>query len=152
MIVEWEELPRLRGRVVMIGGGFDPIHNGHIDYLAAASPLGLPVLCNVEPDDYVQTKHPVLLPQRDRVQVVDALRDVAFVHPSSSSTEAVLEQLRPRYFLKGADWRGRLPEAEQRVCSRHDIEVIYADTVINSSSALIKDLVRRTPTTWVHAE
>jgi bifunctional ADP-heptose synthase (sugar kinase/adenylyltransferase) len=91
----------------------------------------------------VATKHPLLLPQASRVRVLDALRDVSYVHPSDASTEAVLEQLRPRYFVKGADWKGRLPAAEQRVCSEHDIEVIYTDTVTNSSSALIRDFAGR---------
>jgi bifunctional ADP-heptose synthase (sugar kinase/adenylyltransferase) len=143
MIVAWDRLPELRGRVTMVGGGFDPLHDGHIDYIAAAAARGLPVLCNVEPDSYVATKHPLLLPQAGRVRVLDALRDVSYVHPSDASTEAVLEQLRPRYFVKGADWRGRLPAVEERVCSEHDIEVIYTDTVTNSSSALIRDFARR---------
>ena len=127
----------------MVGGGFDPLHDGHIDYIAAAAARGLPVLCNVEPDRYVATKHPLLLPQSSRVRVLDALRDVSYVHPSDTSTEAVLQQLRPRYFVKGADWKGRLPAVEQRVCSEHGIEVIYTDTVTNSSSALVGDLLGR---------
>jgi cytidyltransferase-like protein len=143
MIVAWEGLPELRGRVAMVGGGFDPFHNGHIEYIAAAANFGCPLLCNVEPDSYVATKHPVLLAQAERVKVLDALRDVAYVHPSDTSTEAVLEQLRPRYFVKGVDWKGRLPEIERRICSEHRIEVVYVDTVINSSSALIEDFVKR---------
>ena len=143
MIVEWQGLPDLSGRVTMIGGGFDPFHDGHIEYIAAGATLGPPVLCNVEPDSYVATKHPVLLPQAERIKVLDALRDVTYVHPSSASTEAVLEQLRPRYFVKGMDWKGRLPAVEQRICSEHRIEVVYVDTVINSSSALISDFLDR---------
>src|SRR4051794_17848166 len=104
MIVEWDRLPELRGQVTMVGGGFDPLHSGHVDYIAAAKSLRLPVLCNVEPDSYVTTKHPLLLPQAERIRVLDALRDVSYVHPANTSTHAVLEQLRPRYFVKGDDW------------------------------------------------
>jgi glycerol-3-phosphate cytidylyltransferase-like family protein len=143
MIVGWDRLPELRGRVTMVGGGFDPLHDGHVNYIAAAAGLGLPVLCNVEPDSYVATKHPLLLPQAARVRVLDALRAVSYVHPSNASTEAVLEQLRPRYFVKGDDWKGRLPGVEERVCSDHEIEVVYVDTVTNSSSALIRDFADR---------
>jgi glycerol-3-phosphate cytidylyltransferase-like family protein len=143
MIVEWDRLPELRGRVTMVGGGFDPLHGGHIDYIAAGAALGLPVLCNVEPDSYVASKHPLLLPQAERVHVLDALRDVSYVHPSEASTEAVLGHLRPRYFVKGDDWKGRLPAVEQRICAEHDIEVVYVNTVTNSSSGLISDLLGR---------
>lgn len=144
MIVSWDALPELRGQVTMVGGGFDPLHDGHVAYIAEAARLGRPVLCNVEADSYVAGKHPVLLAQPQRVLVLDALRDVAYVHPSNSSTEAVLEQLRPRYFVKGTDWRGRLPEIEQRICAEHRIEVVYADTVLNSSSSLIREFAERT--------
>ncbi len=143
MIVGWDSLPDLRGRATMVGGGFDPIHDGHVEYIRAAAALGLPVLCNIEPDAYVDGKHPVLLPQDVRARVLDAFRDVAYVHPANNSTEAVLEQLRPRYFVKGRDWQGRLPPVERRVCTEHRIEVVYADTVINSSSDLIGDLEKR---------
>ena len=51
----------------------------------------------------------VLLPQDVRARVLDAFRDVAYVHPADNSTETVLEQLRPAYFVKGRDWEGRLP-------------------------------------------
>ena len=127
----------------MVGGGFDPIHDGHVEYIRAAAALGLPVLCNVEPDAYVHGKHPVLLTQGVRARVVDAFRDVTYVHPATNSTEAVLKQLRPRYFVKGRDWEGRLPAVEQRICAEHQIEVVYADTVINSSSALIGEFRKR---------
>jgi glycerol-3-phosphate cytidylyltransferase-like family protein len=145
MIVEWDGLPDLRGSVAMVGGGFDPLHGGHIAYISAAAELGVPVLCNVEPDAYVESKHPVLLLQPERVRVIDALRDVTYVHPSERPTEAVLEQLRPRYFVKGDDWQGRLPAIERQICSEHDIEVVYADTVTNSSSELVRAFVRRDP-------
>ena len=31
----------------MVDGGFDPLHEGHIAYFAAAAELGVPVLCNL---------------------------------------------------------------------------------------------------------
>ena len=127
----------------MVGGGFDPLHGGHVDCIGAAAALGLPVLCNVEPDRYVEEKHSVFLPQRERGRILDAFREVSYVYLSESETEAVLEQLRPRYFVKGSDWRGRLPAVEEAVCADRDIEIVFADTVSNSSSALLGDLIRR---------
>lgn len=121
----------------MVDGGFDPLHAGHVKYFEEAAGLGLPVLCNVSCDAYVATKHPVLLPERQRVALIDAIRWIAFVHLSRTTTAAVLEELRPRYYVKGGDWRDRLPAEEVDVCRRNDIEPVFLETVIESSSGLL---------------
>lgn len=141
MIVGWEELATLRGAVSMVDGGFDPLHAGHVEYFRAAAELGYPVLCNVAPDEWVARKHPVLLPQDERGAVVDAIRHVAYTHLSQATTASVLEELRPRFYVKGSDWRDRLPEEETEVCSRCDIEIVYLETVVNSSTAVVERLL-----------
>ena len=140
MIVPTEQLVAHRGRVAMVDGGFDPLHGGHIVYFREAARLGLPVLCNLSPDEYVARKHPVLLPQAERATIIDAIRYIDLVHPSQTITEEVLRLLRPRYYVKGADWRDRLPPAEVSVCAEHDIEVVYLDTVTNSSTTILARL------------
>jgi cytidyltransferase-like protein len=122
----------------MVDGAFDPLHSGHIAYFREAATLGLPVLCNVSSDDWIARKHPPLLPQNERVQLIDAIRYVAYTHPSSTTTAKVLELLEPRYYVKGDDWRGRLPAAELEACERHGIEVVYLDTVTHSSTAILR--------------
>jgi bifunctional ADP-heptose synthase (sugar kinase/adenylyltransferase) len=138
MIVSTEELHRLAGEVTMVDGGFDPLHPGHIAYFAAAAGLGLPVLCNVSSDDWVQRKHRPLLHQADRGAVIDAIRWIEYVHLSGASTADVLSSLRPRYYAKGADWRGRLPMRELEVCAIVGTEVVFLDTVLDSSTAIVE--------------
>ena len=138
MIVTWEELPSYRGHVAMVDGGFDPLHDGHVAYFAAAAGLGAPVLCNLASDAYVEEKHPVLLTQPQRAAVIDAMRHIALVHCSQTTTLAVLHQLRPRYYVKGADWRGRLPPEQLAACEEHSISIVYVETVLNSSTALLR--------------
>lgn len=139
MIVGWEGCGDLRGQVAMVDGGFDPLHAGHVAYFREASRLGHPVLCNVAPDAYVTRKHPVLLPEGERLQVLDAIRYLDYVLLSPGATVEVLEQLRPRCYVKGSDWRGRLPAEEQEACRRLGIETVFLDTVIHSSTALLND-------------
>jgi bifunctional ADP-heptose synthase (sugar kinase/adenylyltransferase) len=143
MIIDLDGLALLRGAVTMVDGGFDPLHGGHIAYVRAAATLGLPVLCNLAPDAWIAQKHPPLLPQEERACVVDALRDVNYVFAARISTADVLERLRPRYYAKGADWRGKLPYEELSVCANSGVEVVYLDTVTNSSSALLERYERR---------
>lgn len=138
MIVATDDLVTYRGQVSMVDGGFDPIHHGHVAYLEAASKLGVPVLCNVSGDEWVSAKHPPLLDQAERGAVLDAIRFVSYTHLSRIPTVEVLELLEPRFYVKGADWRGRLPEAELAICADRGIEVVYLDTVVDSSTAILE--------------
>ena len=122
----------------MVDGGFDPLHAGHVDYFAAAAALGLPVLCNVSSDTYVSTKHKPLLPEDQRVRVLDAIRHLEYVHLSRTSTVEVLSLLRPRIYAKGADWEGKLPPEEVAACAELGIEIAYLDTVSQSSTKLVE--------------
>jgi cytidyltransferase-like protein len=146
MIVSTVELAGLGGTVAMVDGGFDPLHAGHIAYFRAAAELGLPVLCNVSPDDWVERKHPPLLPQAERVQVIDAIRWIDYTHVSAVPTVEVLRLAAPRCYVKGADWRDRLPEAEASVCYDLGIDVVFLDTVIDSSSEILARYERRRET------
>lgn len=143
MIVSASDLPSYRGQVTMVDGGFDPIHHGHVAYLEAAARLGLPVLCNVSGDEWVAGKHPPLLAQAERGAVLDAIRFVSYTHLSSMPTVEVLQMLEPRYYAKGSDWRGRLPAEELQVCAERGIEVVYLDTVVDSSTAILERYARR---------
>jgi glycerol-3-phosphate cytidylyltransferase-like family protein len=138
VIVASERLAELAGRVTLVDGGFDPLHPGHVAYFRAAAALGLPVLCNVSGDDWVARKHPPLLTQAQRCELIDAIRHVDYTHASSTSTAEVLSLARPKLYAKGADWRGRLPDEELATCEREGIEVVYLDTVLDSSTDVLR--------------
>jgi D-beta-D-heptose 7-phosphate kinase/D-beta-D-heptose 1-phosphate adenosyltransferase len=138
VIVRTADLARRRGEVTMADGGFDPVHHGHVAYLEAAAALGLPVLCNISGDDWVARKHAPLLDQDERAAVIDAIRWVAYTHVSAVPTVEVLRLLEPGYYAKGSDWEGRLPEEERAICAERGIEVVYLDTVVESSSAILE--------------
>jgi cytidyltransferase-like protein len=143
VIIAFGDLPRHRGAVAMVDGAFDPLHAGHIEYFRQAAALGAPVLCNVAPDTYVRTKHAPLLPGPERAAIIDAIRYIDFTHLSDTDTETVLRQLRPRYYVKGKDWEGRLPDEQLAICRDHGIGVVYLDTVRDSSSRILDTYLRR---------
>ena len=144
MILSFEELPTHAGTVAMVDGAFDPLHVGHIDYFVAAAALNIPLLCNVASDTYVATKHPPLLAEHQRAKIVDAIRYISFTHINHHDTETILKHLRPRYYVKGADWRGRLPPRQVELCEQSSIEIVYLDTVRDSSSRILEKFVERT--------
>ena len=144
MILTFDELAGRRGTVAMVDGAFDPLHAGHIEYFKAAGALGCPLLCNVASDQYVRAKHPPLLPAEQRVAIVDAIRYIAYTHLNALDTETVLTQLQPRYYVKGSDWQGSLPARQIEICRSHSIEIIYVDTVRDSSSRILDRFTERT--------
>ena len=100
----------MAGVVAMVDGGFDPLHAGHVAYFRGRGTLGAPVSATSPPDSYVATKHPAAAARgSERARCLDAIRMVDYVHLSRGTTDDVLEQLRPRYYVKGTDWRDRLP-------------------------------------------
>ena len=144
MILSTADLAQVAGKVVMVDGSFDPLHDGHIEYFRQAAGLGLPVLCNVAPDSWTETKHPVMLEQAKRAVVLDAIRYISYVVIADISTAATLEAVRPKVYAKGSDWkaRGGIPREEQSICDQFGIEVVYLDTVLNSSTQLVRRLGR----------
>lgn len=138
MILTTDDLKSYQGRVAMVDGAFDPLHHGHIEYFRGARALGVPLLCNIAADSYVSAKHPPLLEASQRAAVIDALSDIDYTHVSKSDTETVLRELRPTHYIKGKDWEGRLPAEQERICAEQGTEVVLLDTVMDSSTALLR--------------
>ena len=138
MIVQFNELRRYSGQVSMVDGCFDPLHRGHVEYFRVARSLGLPLLCNVTGDDYLSQKHVPFLHAAERGEVIDAIRYVDYTHVSQVSTAEVLRELRPRYFVKGDDWRGRIPAEQAEIAREHNIEIVYLSTVQDSSTRILQ--------------
>ena len=122
----------------MVDGGFDPLHPGHVAYFRAAAELAAPVLCNVSSDRWVSAKHVPLLMQDERAALIDAIRYIDLVHIAEGTTEDVLRALRPRYYVKGADWRDRLPAQQVEICAQAGTEIVFLDTVIASSTEILE--------------
>jgi D-glycero-beta-D-manno-heptose 1-phosphate adenylyltransferase len=142
VILEFDQLRQYRQQVAMVDGAFDPLHRGHIEYFrAAATAVSVPLLCNVASDRYVSGKHPPLLPEDQRAAIVDAIRYITYTHVNRFDTETILRELRPKYYVKGKDWEGRLPPEQERICAEHGIGVVYLDTVLDSSSRILEQFL-----------
>lgn len=118
---DWGDRERAAGRrLVLTNGCFDLIHPGHVALLRGAAALGDALVVGLNSDAGVRTlKGPErpLMPLADRLAVLSALRWVTAVTPFDETTaDRLIEQLRPDYYVKGADYDpaagGRtLPEA-----------------------------------------
>ena len=64
-------------KIVVATGGFDPLHSGHIAYLAAAKKLGDSLFVGVNSDAWLERKKGrAFMPWSERAGLVGALRPV----------------------------------------------------------------------------
>lgn len=137
MRVTFPDLPSFSDHV-LVDGAFDPLHAGHVAYLQAARALNSgPLLCAVASDDQIRAKgREPLLPQESRVAVMEALCDV--VYAKDGPTEDVIAAMRPRLYVKGMDWRGKLPAEQETACRVAGVPAYFVTTPEDSSEARLR--------------
>ncbi len=110
-----ESIRRAGGRVVAAGGCFDLLHAGHVELLERARALGDCLIVCLNSNESIRrlkgTGRPIV-DQADRQRILEALHCVDAVAVFDEPTPiALLEQLRPHVFAKGADYAAAdLPE------------------------------------------
>lgn len=102
--------------MILASGCFDGLHAGHVHYLRRAAACGTDdVIVAVACDDYIRDyrgREPRWT-YADRVAVIKALRWVsAVVEHGPRGVAHLIDELRPRVFVKGGDWSARALEAE----------------------------------------
>ncbi len=102
-------------KIVFTNGVFDLLHVGHVRYLQEARSLGDALIIAVNSDASVKAiKGPTrpLVTERERAEVLDALRCVDYTILFSSETPVpLIEVVRPAIYVKGGDYTvDRLPE------------------------------------------
>lgn len=145
MIIDASQRDLLPGRFALVDGCFDPLHRGHVEYFKFAASQGVPVLCNVAADQYIvgHKKRPPLLPEADRLALIDAMRAIDYVFLSRHGTAWSLRYFQPTYYVKGVDWRDCLPPEQVAVCAELGITIVYADCPLNSSARILETFVER---------
>lgn len=120
--------------MVLTSGAFDGLHAGHVRYLAAAKALCEKdelLVCAVAPDRYIQsTKHRApRWPQAERMTTVRGLQDVdAVIGQAEPSIGTIIRTYSPRLFVKGPDWRDRLPEDVHEACTASGTAIAFVET------------------------
>jgi cytidyltransferase-like protein len=64
-------------RIVLVTGGFDPLHSGHIEYFEAASKLGDMLIVGINTDDWlVRKKGQAFMEEYERCRIIESLKVV----------------------------------------------------------------------------
>ena len=151
MIVSLDEARALRERARASGstcavanGAFDLLHVGHVRYLRAARELADLLIVGVNTDRSVRlSKGPSrpVMPERERAEIVDALRCVDLVVLfDEQDAAALLTALRPDLHVKGTDYTAEgVPERAlvERLGGR---TVIAGDPKDHSTTELVARL------------
>jgi rfaE bifunctional protein nucleotidyltransferase chain/domain len=141
-------IERRRGaKIVLANGCFDLPHVGHIRYLEAAKEFGDILIVGVNADSQVRELKGVnrpFQPERERAEIIAALRAVNFVTIFSEPTaESLIRAVRPDFHAKGTDYNAEnVPEAAVvRECGGRVI--IVGDAKNHSSGEMLLRLKLR---------
>jgi cytidyltransferase-like protein len=135
-------------RVVLVTGGFDPLHSGHIEYFKAAKALGNILVVGVNSDAWLERKKGrAFMPSNERVTIIQNLKVVdhciLFNDDDGSAREAIrnVKMLYPNsqiIFANGGDrTKDNIPEMTET-----DVEFAFGvggENKLNSSSWILEE-------------
>jgi len=110
-------------KIVLVTGGFDPIHSGHISYFKAAKTLGDELIVGLNSDEWLERKKGrAFMPWNERLCVINNLSVVDEVYTfddSDGSAKNFIRQIRAHYpdaeliFANGGDRTAKnIPEMD----------------------------------------
>ncbi len=128
---------------VVVSGGFDPVHIGHVRLILAAGEYG-DVIVVANSDSWLfRKKGFVFMSWDQRKEILEALKGVVRVEWVDDRDETVCEALRrikPTYFANGGDRKSNnVPEVQ--VCEDMGIEMLW--NVGGSKAASSSELVNK---------
>ena len=136
-------------KIVVVSGGFDPIHSGHIEYLKAAKLLGDKLIVAVNSDQWlINKKGKFFMPLEERSNIISNLkvvdRVIDFEDDEDGSCTLGLEKIKNLHpndeiiFCNGGDRKeDNIPEMKvQNVTFEFGVG---GNNKMNSSSEILKD-------------
>ena len=140
----------MKKTIVLITGGFDPVHSGHIAYIRAAKKLGDILVVGVNSDAWLaRKKGRAFMPESERCAVLKAMSGVDFVitfDDSDGSARDAIRMVRASYpsdaiiFANGGD-RTVMNIPEMGIID-HDLDFQFGvggENKANSSSWILEE-------------
>lgn len=137
-------------KIVLVTGGFDPVHSGHIAYFKAARSLGDQLVVGLNSDDWLKRKKgQAFMPWNERLCIVNNLSMVDEVYifdDEDGSAKSFIKQVRAHYpdarliFANGGDRTAdNIPEMD---VTDENIEFVFGvggEDKKNSSSWILQE-------------
>lgn len=143
-------------KIVMVSGGFDPVHIGHVRLFNEAKKLGDELVLYLNNDNWLRAKKGfVFMPEHERKEIIEALEAVDRViisdHEENTTDMSVcmgLLKIKPHIFANGGDRDEKdanNPDSslykERKIHKKLGIQMVYNvghGGKVQSSSALVK--------------
>ena len=149
-------------KIVLVTGGFDPLHTGHIAYLEAAKKLGDRLVVGVNSDAWLtRKKGQAFMPWHERSAIIRALACVDFVidfNDEDGTARHAIQMTRQSYpqdhiiFANGGDRTpDNIPEMDIADTNMHFEFGVGGFNKANSSSWILEEWkAPRTERAWGH--
>lgn len=137
-------------KIVLITGGFDPVHSGHISYIQAAKKLGDILVIGVNSDAWLtRKKGRPFMPLRERAAILRGLQGVDFVidfRDDDGTACHAIEMVRQSYpqdhiiFANGGDrTQENIPEMRAKDANLEFVFGVGGEDKKNSSSWILNE-------------
>ena len=149
-------------KIVLVTGGFDPCHSGHLAYFKAARTLGDRLIVGVNSDAWLtRKKGRPFMPVQERLALVGNLNmvdEVVVYNDDDGSSSDAIRQTRLRYpeadivFANGGDRTSEnIPEMSVQDPKLKFVFGVGGEDKRNSSSWILEDWkAPKTERTWGH--
>ena len=133
-------------KTIVISGGMDPVHIGHVKMIKAAAELGRVIVVLNSDEWLVRKKGYAFMSFEERKYLLENIKGVSEVSDVDDSDGTVceaLQRLKPNMFGNGGD-RTSDNTPEKEVCLDIGIRMVWnlGGEKIQSSSDLVRDFVR----------
>lgn len=136
---------------VVVAGGFDPLHVGHLDHIRKAKTLALDcyLIVIVQSDEnLIKKKGYCFMTYSERAEIIKSLKYVNEVVKNIDNDVTCAETLRmikPDLFAKGGDrTENNMPLNEIIVCREIGCKIVYrVGSQLDSSSKLIEEALKK---------
>ena len=134
-------------KIVVVSGGFDPIHSGHLAYFREAKELGMYLIVGVNSDEWLMRKKGyVFMPIEEREEIIKSIKYVNGVNRFNDDDDSAIDLLhKVKYwypsdeiiFANGGDRN----ESNCRELSVEGVKFVYGvggKDKLNSSSKIVE--------------
>ena len=137
-------MKKILKKLVIVSGGFDCVHIGHIRYFKEAKKLGDRLIVILNSDKFLKKKKGcAFMPYDERKEILLSIKYIDQVVKCIDTDQSVcktLKSIKPDIFAKGGDRTlGNIPE--RAICEELGIEMVFGvgGGKVQSSSWLLKN-------------
>ena len=142
-----------KNKTVLVSGGFDPVHIGHLRMFEEAKELGTRLIVILNNDNFLmQKKGFIFMKAEERKEIIEGFSVVDEVFISidedltvCKSIEHLCSREKIHIFANGGDRRNEEDIPEFSVCAEGEIQMVFdiGGGKVQSSSALVKSEVSK---------